>query len=285
MGRCSSRASRAQPVGAQSEAQVRRALSGLETEGWRLRHSLPGRGRARLLHQRRRRERSHMAIYRARARCWGLIAPGLGSRRRTRCRSGRSQRCRCPRQTPTPHVRASSRTLRPEYSSYHSSGSGRRCGSGRHNRTTRVPLPPSRPGQAADTCTRWQRPEDMRRLAPGNSPAWGIANLIFSSALLRPSESRRAPGTFFCVSSGPGARSASTRMAARPREREPGALAGRHGSGRQQAHQRLPQSRQGGIYLSQVGSRHGLSTGGRARERIGSFGRGRPGRGLTIRLR
>jgi hypothetical protein len=189
LGRCSSRASRAQPVGAQSEAQVRRALSGLETEGWRLRHSLPGRGRARLLHQRRRRERSHMAIYRARARCWGLIAPGLGSRRRTRCRSGRSQRCRCPRQTPTPHVRASSRTLRPEYSSYHSSGSGRRCGSGRHNRTTRVPLPPSRPGQAADTCTRWQRPEDMRRLAPGNSPAWGIAN---SSSLPHCSDHPRA---------------------------------------------------------------------------------------------
>ena len=42
---------------------------------------------------------------------------------------------------------------------------------------------------------------------------------------------------------------------------------------------------QGGIYLSQVGSRHGLSAGGRAGERIGSVGRGRPGRGLTIRLR
>jgi hypothetical protein len=45
------------------------------------------------------------------------------------------------------------------------------------------------------------------------------------------------------VSSGPGARSALTRVAARPREREPGALAGRRGSGRQQAHRRLPQSR------------------------------------------
>ena len=43
--------------------------------------------------------------------------------------------------------------------------------------------------------------------------------------------------------------------------------------------------REGGIYLSQVGSRHGLSAGGRAGERIGSVGRGRPGRGLTIRLR
>ena len=42
---------------------------------------------------------------------------------------------------------------------------------------------------------------------------------------------------------------------------------------------------EGGIYLSQVDSRHGRSTGGRARERIGSVGRGRPGRGLTIRLR
>jgi hypothetical protein len=41
----------------------------------------------------------------------------------------------------------------------------------------------------------------------------------------------------------------------------------------------------GGIYLSQVGSRHGLLTGGRAGERIGSVGRGRPGCGLTIRLR
>jgi len=46
------------------------------------------------------------------------------------------------------------------------------------------------------------------------------------------------------VSSGPGARSALTRMAVRPREREPGALAARRGSGRQQAHRRLPQSRQ-----------------------------------------
>jgi hypothetical protein len=34
------------------------------------------------------------------------------------------------------------------------------------------------------------------------------------------------------------------RVAARPREREPDALAGRRGSGRQQAHRRLPQSRQ-----------------------------------------
>ncbi len=32
-------------VGAESEAQVRRALSRLEAEGWRLRHSLPYRGR------------------------------------------------------------------------------------------------------------------------------------------------------------------------------------------------------------------------------------------------
>lgn len=46
------------------------------------------------------------------------------------------------------------------------------------------------------------------------------------------------------ISSGPGARSASTRVAARPREREPGALAGPRGSGRQQAHRQLPQSRQ-----------------------------------------
>jgi hypothetical protein len=43
---------------------------------------------------------------------------------------------------------------------------------------------------------------------------------------------------------GPGARSALRRVAARPREREPDALAGRRGSGRQQAHRRLPQSRQ-----------------------------------------
>jgi hypothetical protein len=44
--------------------------------------------------------------------------------------------------------------------------------------------------------------------------------------------------------SGSGARSASTRVAARPRGRELGALAGRHGSGRQQARRRLPRSRQ-----------------------------------------
>ena len=47
-----------------------------------------------------------------------------------------------------------------------------------------------------------------------------------------------------CSSSGPGARSALTRVAARPREREPGALAGCRGSLRQEAHRRLPQSRQ-----------------------------------------
>ena len=47
----------------------------------------------------------------------------------------------------------------------------------------------------------------------------------------------------FRVSSGPGARSALTSVAARPREREPGALAGRRGSGRRQAHRRLRQSR------------------------------------------
>ena len=39
----------------------------------------------------------------------------------------------------------------------------------------------------------------------------------------------------FRVSSGPGARSALKRVAARPREREPGARAGRRGSRRQQA--------------------------------------------------
>jgi hypothetical protein len=43
--------------------------------------------------------------------------------------------------------------------------------------------------------------------------------------------------------------------------------------------------REGGIYLSQVGPRHGLSLAGAAVERIGSVGLGRPGRGLTIRLR
>ena len=45
-------------------------------------------------------------------------------------------------------------------------------------------------------------------------------------------------------SSGPGARSALTRVAARPRERQPCVVADRRGSGRQQAHRRLPQSRQ-----------------------------------------
>ena len=44
-------------------------------------------------------------------------------------------------------------------------------------------------------------------------------------------------------SSGPGARSALTRVAVRPRERESGELAGCRGSGRQQAHRRLSQSR------------------------------------------
>jgi hypothetical protein len=54
-----------------------------------------------------------------------------------------------------------------------------------------------------------------------------------------PGTTRHAP-----FSSGPGARSALTRVAAHPREREPAALADRRGSGRQQAHRRLPQSRQ-----------------------------------------
>ena len=47
-----------------------------------------------------------------------------------------------------------------------------------------------------------------------------------------------------CVSSGPRARWASKRVAARPRERQPGALASHRGSDCQQAHRRLPQPRQ-----------------------------------------
>ena len=43
-----------------------------------------------------------------------------------------------------------------------------------------------------------------------------------------------------------GARSASTRVAARPREREPGALASRRGSGRRQAHRDSPDRGKGG---------------------------------------
>ena len=42
---------------------------------------------------------------------------------------------------------------------------------------------------------------------------------------------------------------------------------------------------EGGIYLSQVGVRQGRSVAGGGGDRIGSVGRGRPGRGLTIRLR
>jgi hypothetical protein len=45
-------------------------------------------------------------------------------------------------------------------------------------------------------------------------------------------------------SSGPAARWASRRVAARPRGQQRGALARRRGSGRQQAHRRLPQLRQ-----------------------------------------
>ena len=41
----------------------------------------------------------------------------------------------------------------------------------------------------------------------------------------------------------------------------------------------------GGIYLSQVEVRQGRSMAGTGGDRIGSVGRGRPGRGLTIRLR
>jgi hypothetical protein len=48
----------------------------------------------------------------------------------------------------------------------------------------------------------------------------------------------------FTASSGPTARWASTRMAARPRERKPGALAGRRGSGPAEAHRRLSQPRE-----------------------------------------
>ena len=61
-----------------------------------------------------------------------------------------------------------------------------------------------------------------------------------------PSSPLRGSGSLarWCSSSGPGTRSASTRVAARPREREPGALAGCRRSGRRQAHRRLPQSRQ-----------------------------------------
>jgi hypothetical protein len=59
---------------------------------------------------------------------------------------------------------------------------------------------------------------------------------------------RRSPPTRGCSSlarsSGPEARSALTRVADRPREREPSALAGRRGPGRQQAQWRLPKARQ-----------------------------------------
>ena len=47
-----------------------------------------------------------------------------------------------------------------------------------------------------------------------------------------------------CNSSGPAARWASMKLAARPRQRQRGALARRRGSARQQAHGRLPQPRQ-----------------------------------------
>jgi hypothetical protein len=43
--------------------------------------------------------------------------------------------------------------------------------------------------------------------------------------------------------------------------------------------------REGGIYLSQVGFRHGRSTAGDGGDLFGSVGRGRPGCGLAMRLR
>jgi hypothetical protein len=67
---------------------------------------------------------------------------------------------------------------------------------------------------------------------PTSTPASPVLRTIRGSAAAL---SAAAPDQLW-KSSGPGARSASTRVAARPREREPGVLAGRRGSGRQQAH-------------------------------------------------
>ena len=75
-------------------------------------------------------------------------------------------------------------------------------------------------------------------------PGWTI------STTDRASSPRPPPP--FPKSSHPAATRAPRPVAARPREREPGALAGRRGSGRQQAHRRLPQSRQRVIHFSQV---------------------------------
>jgi hypothetical protein len=65
-----------------------------------------------------------------------------------------------------------------------------------------------------------------------------------STADALPLHQRAAITPHAWCSSGPAARSASTRVVAQPPEREPGALAGRLGSGRQQAHRRHPQTRQ-----------------------------------------
>ena len=78
---------------------------------------------------------------------------------------------------------------------------------------------------------------------PGCPPAQGRstapANTRISALRGSGSLGRRYPR-----SSGPGARSALTRVAARPRERQRGRACRSSRSGRQQAHWRLPQSRQ-----------------------------------------
>jgi hypothetical protein len=96
-------------------------------------------------------------------------------------------------------------------------------------------------------------------LSPMSTLTQASASISLSARTLlllpRRAEASGPTLSFFCCSSGPGAGSPSTRVAARPREREPGALAGRHGSGRQQAHRRLLQSRQSRARCELTGDR------------------------------
>lgn len=109
---------------------------------------------------------------------------------------------------------------------------------GNHDRSAALRLPRRgalryvrRFGSAASGC------RNRTNLAVGQHRRTALPSTTSASGRRR---SSRSISPELRVSSGPGARSALTRVAARPREREPGALAGRRGSRRQQAHRRLP---------------------------------------------
>jgi len=104
---------------------------------------------------------------------------------------------------------------------------------------------------AADASCRRRLLDRIRRADSGSSapPATRArraagAGLVEWTISTTNRASPRTPPSPFPKSSVPGARSASMRVAARLREREPGAFAGCRGSGRQLAHRRLSQSRQ-----------------------------------------